>query len=171
MLNQWHGPAMITALEGGRVPTAAYVAYKGNLTKCALEHLRPASSLERLAMTEWEEILSEVIHATGPHEGEPPDDDENGAEDPDAPDDCFEYEPTDAEPTPDGLVLEEKSKTQQQLTFPYPFQAQDLIPMMKLASTPSSPMPSASPSRRTSQSSMPLQASIYVPADLYQPWW
>ena len=87
---------MITALEGGRVPTAAYVAYRGNLTKCALEHLRPASSLERLAMTEWEEILSEVIHATGPHEGEPPDDDENGAEDPDAPDDCFEYEPTDA---------------------------------------------------------------------------
>ena len=162
LLNQWHGPAMITALEGGRVPTAAYVAYKGNLTKCALEHLRPASSLERLAMTEWEEILSEAIHATGPHEGEPHGDDgDDGAEDPEVPDDGFEYEPTDVEPTPDEVVPEEKSKTrQEQLTFPYPFQAQDLIPMMKLASTPSSPMPSASPSRRTSQSSMPLQASM-----------
>jgi hypothetical protein len=44
LLRQWHGPAMVIAIEGGRVPTAAYVSYRGNLTKCAMQHLRHAST-------------------------------------------------------------------------------------------------------------------------------
>eukprot|EP00435_Cladocopium_sp_Y103_P001664 s5529_g1.t1 len=31
LLKQWHGPGIIAALEGGRIPTAAYVSYRGNL--------------------------------------------------------------------------------------------------------------------------------------------
>lgn len=53
ILNQRHGPGMFAAMEGGRIQIAADVAYRGNVTKCAMEdseHLRPASTLERLAM-------------------------------------------------------------------------------------------------------------------------
>ena len=64
LLMQWHGPGIIAALEGGRTPRAAYVSYRGNLTKCSMEHLRPASTLERLVATEWEEIISEIINST-----------------------------------------------------------------------------------------------------------
>ena len=65
---------MVTAIEGGRTPTAAYLAYRGNLTKCAMEHIRPASTLERLAMSEWEELLADVINASaGPDDEVQPD--------------------------------------------------------------------------------------------------
>ena len=98
VLNQWHGPGMIMALEGGKVPTGAYVAYRGNLTKCAIEHLRPASTLERLSAAEWEEILSEVIRASGGPDESP----EDPAEPGDDHDDHDDYDPTEPDVDRDG---------------------------------------------------------------------
>ena len=48
---------------GGNVPTAGYVAFRGNITKVAMEHMRHASALERLTAGDWEEVLNEVIAA------------------------------------------------------------------------------------------------------------
>ena len=56
LLRQWHGPSIVVAIEGGQTPTAAYVTYRGNLTKCAMQHLRHATTLERLASTEWKDL-------------------------------------------------------------------------------------------------------------------
>lgn len=35
LLRQWHGPAMIVAVEGGRVPTAAYVVSRQSDQVCS----------------------------------------------------------------------------------------------------------------------------------------
>ena len=151
-LNQWHGPGMIMALEGGKVPTGAYVAYRGNLTKCAVEHLRPASTLERLSAAEWEEILSEVIRASGGPD-EPPEDTAEPGDDHD--DDHDDYDPTEPDvdrdgdgggnddedqddqgggdhPGHDGLVPRtgDAGKTPPAVTYPFPFQASEMIPLL-----------------------------------------
>ena len=168
ILNQWHGPGMITALEGGRIPTAAYVSYRGNLTKCGIEHLRPASTLERLAMSEWEELLSDVINASVPGDDEyeptePSQDAVNASEDQPDVERSDEREQLDSQ---EGLAQPtshfSSSGAPHAVQYPYPFQAQDLIPMMQMASTQSSAAASipasSSPSRRTSTSSMPPSA-------------
>jgi hypothetical protein len=62
-LRRWHGPGVLLALQGGNVPTAGYVAFRGNITKVAMEHMRHASALERLTAGDWEEVLNEVIAA------------------------------------------------------------------------------------------------------------
>lgn len=159
---------MITALEGGRIPTAAYVSYRGNLTKCGIEHLRPASTLERLAMSEWEELLSDVINASVPGDDEyeptePSQDAVNASEDQPDVERSDEREQLDSQ---EGLAQPtshfSSSGAPYAVQYPYPFQAQDLIPMMQMASTQSSAAASipasSSPSRRTSTSSMPPSA-------------
>lgn len=187
ILNQWHGPSMVAALEGGRVPVAAYIAYRGNLTKCAIEHIRPASTLERLAMGEWEELLQEVISASTPGASASGDRDDH----PDEEDDDNDYEPTEPDrpepeestpgdgPTPpggdqlqdhQGLVPTFHSSSRSASpaqpvaapVFPYPFSANDLLPLVTgmAGSTASQMTPSLSPSRRTSQSSMALPSSF-----------
>ena len=45
-LKRWHGPALLVALEGH---ASAFLSYKGQLTKCALEHVRVASTMEQIA--------------------------------------------------------------------------------------------------------------------------
>ena len=68
LLKRWHGPALVLSLEmnSGGLPIAVYVAYRGNCTKVAIEHIRHASTLERLAHEEWEAILEDVIQGTTP---------------------------------------------------------------------------------------------------------
>ena len=58
-LRRWHGPALLVALENNN----GYVSYRGQLSKCALEHLRPASSLEQVASSVWEDAIQEVIES------------------------------------------------------------------------------------------------------------
>ena len=180
VLNQWRGPGMIMALEGGKVPTGAYVAYRGNLTKCAIEHLRPASTLERLSAAEWEKILSEAIHASGPDEL--PEDPAEPGDDHD--DDHDDYDPTEPDvdrdgdgggnddedqvdqgggdhPGHDGLVPRtgDAGKRPPAVTYPFPFQASEMIPLLA-SSAAGSRASSLVPSRRTSQSSMPMASSF-----------
>ena len=59
-LKRWHGPALLVALEGN---VNGYVSFRGQLTKCAIEHLRPASSLEQVASEVWQDAIQEVIDA------------------------------------------------------------------------------------------------------------
>ena len=42
-----------------------YVTYKGSVTKVRAEHIRRASSLERLLVTDWEEAKKEIAQASG----------------------------------------------------------------------------------------------------------
>ncbi|CAE7410514.1 unnamed protein product, partial [Symbiodinium sp. CCMP2456] len=71
---KWHGPAMVIAVEKGEtgVQSALYASYRGGVTKVAIEHVRPASSLERLAAGTWESALQGVLDAIEPGEGDPP---------------------------------------------------------------------------------------------------
>lgn len=57
-LRRWHGPALVVAIEGH---SSAYVSHKGQLTKCALEHIRPASALEQVSAGVWRDAIDEVI--------------------------------------------------------------------------------------------------------------
>ena len=47
LLKRWHGPALVLSQEmnSGGLPIAVYVAYRGNCTKVAIEHIRHASTL------------------------------------------------------------------------------------------------------------------------------
>ena len=177
LLQQWHGPGMIAALEGGRIPTAAYVSYRGNLTKCAIEHLRPASTLERLAASDWSELLQEVIDATDDH----PDSqqlssilEDRAQEEVDdgAPGEDSLLEDLGPEFLQDGLVQppsHSSSRSDHQPTqYPYPFAASDLIPLMQMSASQSSQVASGPTSLATSRrssmastaqpSSMPLMS-------------
>ena len=63
-LRRWHGPAVLIALEASGetgFPTNAFLSFRGQVTKCALEHVRPASSLEQLAAGTWEEAIKELV--------------------------------------------------------------------------------------------------------------
>ena len=59
-LRRWHGPALVIALEG---QTNAYLSFKGQLTKCSLEHIRQASSMEQIAASTWRDAIEEVVRA------------------------------------------------------------------------------------------------------------
>ena len=63
-LRRWHGPAVLLALEGhpeGGPPLNAFLSFKGQVTKCCVEHIRPASTLENLAANVWEDAISELL--------------------------------------------------------------------------------------------------------------
>ena len=60
ILKRWHGPAMMVALEG---QANCFLSHRGQLTKCGLEHVRKASSLEQISAEAWEEAIKEVIEA------------------------------------------------------------------------------------------------------------
>ena len=59
-LKRWHGPALILAIEGR---SSGYLSYKGQLTKCALEHIRAASTMEQIAADSWREAIEEAVEA------------------------------------------------------------------------------------------------------------
>ena len=59
-LKRWHGPALLVATEG---TSSAYLSYKGQLTKCALEHVRLASTMEQIASETWREAIDEAVAA------------------------------------------------------------------------------------------------------------
>jgi len=51
---------MMVALEG---QANCFLSHRGQLTKCGLEHVRKASSLEQISAEAWEEAIKEVIEA------------------------------------------------------------------------------------------------------------
>ena len=59
-LRRWHGPALLVALEGHN---AGYVSFKGQLSKCAREHLRSASSMEQISADVWHDAIQECVEA------------------------------------------------------------------------------------------------------------
>ena len=59
-LRRWHGPALLIAKEGA---VNAYVSFKGQLTKCAFEHLRPASTMGQIASETWRDAIEESVQA------------------------------------------------------------------------------------------------------------
>ena len=58
-LKRWHGPALLVAKE----TINAYVSFKGQLTKCALEHIRPASALEQISAETWRDAVEDAVEA------------------------------------------------------------------------------------------------------------
>ena len=59
-LRRWHGPALLVAMEGDN---AGFVSFKGQLTKCAKEHLRLASSMEQISADVWHEAILEAVQS------------------------------------------------------------------------------------------------------------
>lgn len=59
-LKRWHGPALLVATEGH---SSAFLSYKGQLTKAAMEHVRVASGLEQIAAGSWRDAIEEVVEA------------------------------------------------------------------------------------------------------------
>ena len=59
-LRRWHGPALVVALEGS---SNAFLSFKGQLTKCSLEHVRPASTMKQIAASTWRDAIEEVVRA------------------------------------------------------------------------------------------------------------
>lgn len=159
-MKQWHGPALIAALEGGRIPTAAYVSYRGNLTKCSVEHLRPASTLERLVATEWEDIINEMIDST---EGPEPDETGDDLGHPSEPPPGEVAVPEVAQPEPQAEVPQASSRGVRGVQYPYPFSSQEIYPLIQVASglsaggapsmTSTLPRPSRTPSKTSEQQS------------------
>ena len=47
----------------GDVAANCFISYRGQLTKCPLEHVRAASSLESIAAGSWQAAIDEVIDA------------------------------------------------------------------------------------------------------------
>ena len=60
LLKRWHGPALLVANEG---TTNCFLSHKGQLTKCAREHVRPASTLEQVSAEVWRDSIEEVVEA------------------------------------------------------------------------------------------------------------
>ena len=58
LLRRWHGPALLVAIEGH---ANAYLSFKGQLTKCALEHVRPASTMEQISAETWRDAIEESV--------------------------------------------------------------------------------------------------------------
>ena len=59
-LRRWHGPALLVAWEG---ENNCFVSHKGQLVKCAAEHIRKASSMEQISSGAWEDAIAECIEA------------------------------------------------------------------------------------------------------------
>ncbi|CAE7294222.1 RE1 [Symbiodinium natans] len=66
LTERWHGPSLVLTCEKNQgIPVSYYVTFKGSVTKVGAEHIRRASSLERLSATDWEDALREISQATG----------------------------------------------------------------------------------------------------------
>ena len=171
-LRQWYGPAVLLALQGGRVPESAYVTYKGHVTKVAMEHLRHASTMEKLAVR-WEDALHDVLRGLG---AEP----EDGGEDPGVPDArgdggeasaggglpvVPEEGPLPGDPgfVEPGRPLPEVLP--QPTVFPFPYPVGVSLP----AGTPGVATPSSSSLQRRRTSSMRTVASTRAKVDERQP--
>ena len=175
-LKRWHGPAVILAIEGSpsSVPISAYVAYRGNVTKVAMEHLRHARAFERLVAEDWDPVVQDVMNSVDPDGGGPSD----GAELP--PLDVGQRRDDQGVPIPEPtlpMLPEHRPVVQQQVVFPYPHPA-SLMPMsvaapsMSAASKLSSRRSSTTSSQPTEQAvpaeskpAPPLPREIPVPAD------
>ena len=59
-LKRWHGPALLVATEGH---SSAFLSYKGQLTKCAMEHVRCASTMEQIAAETWRDAIEEAVES------------------------------------------------------------------------------------------------------------
>ena len=59
-LRRWHGPALLVANEGD---VNCFLSHKGQLTKCAREHVRLASTMEQIAAETWRDAIDEVVEA------------------------------------------------------------------------------------------------------------
>ena len=59
-LKRWHGPALLVANEG---LTNCFLSHKGQLTKCAREHVRLASSMEQISAETWRDAIDDVVEA------------------------------------------------------------------------------------------------------------
>lgn len=59
-MRRWRGPSLLVALEG-EGNANAFLSHRGQLTKCALEHIRKASPLEKIAADSWEAAIQDVI--------------------------------------------------------------------------------------------------------------
>ena len=57
-LKKWHGPALVIAREGD---SNYYLSFKGQLCKCAAEHVRPASTMEQISAEAWRDAIAEVV--------------------------------------------------------------------------------------------------------------
>ena len=51
--------------QDGEAGANCFLSFRGQLTKCGLEHVRKASSLEQISFEAWEEAIKDVIHAAG----------------------------------------------------------------------------------------------------------
>ncbi|CAK9052098.1 unnamed protein product [Durusdinium trenchii] len=63
-LRKWHGPGLLVAVEQGsegNTGANAYISFKGQLTKCSLEHVRRASPMEQIVAGDWEEAIREAV--------------------------------------------------------------------------------------------------------------
>ena len=56
-LRRWHGPALLIAKEGH---ANVFVSFKGQLTKCAVEHVRP---IEQVSADTWRNAIEDVVEA------------------------------------------------------------------------------------------------------------
>lgn len=59
-LKRWHGPALLIAFDG---QASCFVSHRGQLCKCALEHVRPASMMEQVAAGVWRDAIEDVVEA------------------------------------------------------------------------------------------------------------
>ena len=59
-LRRWHGPALLIAKEGH---ANVFVSFKGQLAKCAVEHVRPASTIEQVSADTWRDAVEDVVEA------------------------------------------------------------------------------------------------------------
>ena len=63
-LRRWHGPALLVAVEkssDGGDGANGYLSFKGQLTKCSLEHIRRASPMEQITTDTWRGAIEDAV--------------------------------------------------------------------------------------------------------------
>ena len=151
LLRRWHGPALVIACEGH---ANVFLSFKGQITKCAREHVRAASSLEQVSADVWHDAIAEAIEAAKHEVALRPvvDDGHAASRTPSTPmPSALSHSPT--TPLPSAPSLNRSSAVHQDEV---PLQAQELIaavtsPAVLTANDPASTLPS----RRTSLLSQP----------------
>ena len=59
-------PGLLVAIEGANgtgFAASCFVSFRGQLCKCPMEHVRKASSLEKIAAGSWEAAIDDVLKA------------------------------------------------------------------------------------------------------------
>ena len=56
-LRKWHGRALVIAREGPNL----YLSFKGQVTKCPIEHVRRASTMEQIASSTWRDAIEDCV--------------------------------------------------------------------------------------------------------------